>query len=157
MILSICIPTYNRVKQLDNCLNSILISKRNVENFNFEICVSDNNSAEDTESTIKKYSKELKIINFDIIFSGLQSNDHGHSQIGLLLSELLNTSHASLVMGTEILDNGSIKVKQELENGWFQWSELDLPASLTIQSGINTPRYASLRGIMMAKNKLYYN
>ena len=61
MILSICIPTYNRVKQLDNCLNSILISKRNVENFNFEICVSDNNSAEDTESTIKKYSKELKI------------------------------------------------------------------------------------------------
>ena len=61
MILSICIPTYHRVKQLDNCLNSILISKRNVENFNFEICVSDNNSAEDTESTIKKYSKELKI------------------------------------------------------------------------------------------------
>ena len=45
------------------------------------------------------------------------------------------------------------KIKQELESGWFQWSELSLPASLTIQSGINNPRYASLRGIMMAKNK----
>ena len=61
MILSICIPTYNRVNQLDNCLNSILISKKNVDNFNFEICVSDNNSEEDTESIIKKYNKELKI------------------------------------------------------------------------------------------------
>ena len=61
MILSICIPTYNRVNQLDNCLNSILISKRNVDNFNFEICVSDNNSEGDTESIIKKYNKELKI------------------------------------------------------------------------------------------------
>ena len=46
-----------------------------------------------------------------------------------------------------------MKVKQELESGWFQWTELDFPASLTIQSGINTPRYAALRGIMMAKNK----
>ena len=61
MILSICIPTYNRVNQLDNCLNSILISKKNVDNFDFEICVSDNNSEGDTESIIKKYNKELKI------------------------------------------------------------------------------------------------
>ena len=49
MILSICIPTYNKVNQLDNCLNSILISKKNVDNFNFEICISDNNSDENTE------------------------------------------------------------------------------------------------------------
>ena len=55
MILSICIPTYNRINQLDNCLNSILISKKNVDNFNFEVCISDNNSQEDTESIIKKY------------------------------------------------------------------------------------------------------
>ena len=41
----------------------------------------------------------------------------------------------------------------ELENGWFQWSELDLPACLTIQSGINTPRYATLKGIMSAGRK----
>ena len=57
-------------------------------------------------------------------------------------------------MGTEILnDGGDVKVKLELENGWFQWSELSLPSSLTIQSGINTPRYATLKGIMSVKNK----
>ena len=56
-------------------------------------------------------------------------------------------------MGTEIDGNESIKVKRELENGWFQWSKLDLPASLSIQSGINTPRYASLKGIMAMKKK----
>ena len=57
-------------------------------------------------------------------------------------------------MGTEILNDGSdVKVKLELENGWFQWSELSLPSSLTIQSGINTPRYATLKGIMSVKNK----
>ena len=61
MILSICIPTYNRINQLDNCLNSILISKKNVDDFNFEICISDNNSKENTEEIIQKYNKELKI------------------------------------------------------------------------------------------------
>ena len=42
----------------------------------------------------------------------------------------------------------TIKVKQELENGWFQWSELDFPTSLTIQSGINSPRYATAVGLI---------
>jgi len=96
----------------------------------------------------------IKDQNFDLILSGLQSNDIGYSQIGLLIAEYLDTSHASLVMGTEILDNNNkVKVKLELENGWFQWSELSLPSSLTIQSGINTPRYATLKGIMSVKNK----
>ena len=53
MLLSICIPTYNRLDQLDNSLNSILISKKNVDNFNFEVCVSDNNSEENTENIIR--------------------------------------------------------------------------------------------------------
>ena len=47
----------------------------------------------------------------------------------------------------------NIKVKRELENGWFQWSDLDFPASISIQSGINIPRYASLKGIMAMKKK----
>jgi len=101
----------------------------------------------------KAITSSLKDQNFDLILSGLQSNDNGHAQVGLLIAELLGTSHASLVMGTEIINDNTIKVKQELENGWFQWSELDLPASLTIQSGINTPRYATLKGIMSVKNK----
>ena len=90
---------------------------------------------------------------FDLILSGLQSDDQGNSQLGLLLAELLDMSHASLGMGTEMTGDSGIKVKRELESGWFQWTELTLPASISIQSGINTPRYATLKGIMMVKNK----
>ena len=61
MLLSICIPTYNRTKQLDNCLNSIFISSKNVHDFKFEICVSDNNSKQNTEEIIKKYNDKMKI------------------------------------------------------------------------------------------------
>jgi len=61
MILSICIPTYNRVEQLDNCLNSILIAKNKVDNFRFEICISDNNSSKDSYKIVEKYNKELDI------------------------------------------------------------------------------------------------
>tara|TARA_B100001750_G_C15344968_1_gene514175 strand:+ start:84 stop:863 length:780 start_codon:yes stop_codon:yes gene_type:complete len=119
------------------------------------IYISDENLDSNSPLNIAKIiSSSIKDQNFDLILSGLQSNDVGYSQIGLLVAEYLNTSHASLVMGTEILNNGEkIKVKLELENGWFQWSELNLPASLTIQSGINTPRYATLKGIMSVKNK----
>ena len=88
-----------------------------------------------------------------MIFSGLQSDDIGNGQFGLLIAEHLNASHASLVMETKLGSDSTIKAKRELESGWFQWTELDFPASLTIQSGINSPRYASLRGIMMMKKK----
>jgi electron transfer flavoprotein beta subunit len=107
----------------------------------------------DILSLSKVFAAALKDENFDLIFSGLQSDDVGNGQLGLLIAEHLNTSHASLVMETEIVGDSAIKAKRELENGWFQWTELDFPASLTIQSGINTPRYASLRGIMMMKKK----
>ena len=118
------------------------------------IFISNNNmNSNDPLSVAKVITETIKSENFDLILSGLQSNDNGHSQVGILIAELLNTSHASLVMGTEILNSETIKVKQELENGWFQWSELDFPTSLTIQSGINSPRYATLKGIMSVKNK----
>ena len=101
----------------------------------------------------KIITHKIKDQNFDLILSGLQSNDYGYAQLGILLSELLNYSHASLVMGTKIQENNNIRVKRELENGWFQWSTLNLPSSLSIQSGINQPRYATLKGIMSVKNK----
>jgi electron transfer flavoprotein beta subunit len=101
----------------------------------------------------KIFNNILKDENFDLILSGLQSDDMGNGQLGVLLAEHLNMSHGSLVMETNISDNTKIKVKRELENGWFQWSELDIPSSLTIQSGLNKPRYSSLRGIMMMKKK----
>ncbi|MBC8479059.1 MAG: electron transfer flavoprotein subunit beta/FixA family protein [FCB group bacterium] len=107
----------------------------------------------DPMSISRVFAAVLKDENFDLILSGLQSDDTGNAQTGVMLAELLNTSHASMVVGTELLNEKTIKVKRELENGWFQWTELDFPASLTIQSGLNKPRYASLRGIMMMKKK----
>ena len=110
-------------------------------------------SNQDPLSRAKIIAKVLENEKFDIILSGLQSDDDGYAQLGVLLAELLNMSHASLVMGTEFMDNETVKVKRELESGWFQWSELKLPISLTIQSGLNQPRYASLKGIMGVKKK----
>jgi len=98
-------------------------------------------------------AKALEKENVDIVLSGLQSDDDGYAQMGILIAEILNMNHASLVMGAEFIDNETVKVKRELENGWFQWSELKLPISLTIQSGLNQPRYASLKGIMGVKKK----
>jgi electron transfer flavoprotein beta subunit len=90
--------------------------------------------------------------NFDLILTGLQSDDHGFGQTGVLLAELLGRPHATIIMQIEVIETG-LKLKRELEAGWFQWVELPLPAVLTIQSGCNKPRYATLKGIMAAKKK----
>lgn len=90
--------------------------------------------------------------NFDLILTGLQSDDQGFGQTGILLAELLGRPHATIIMAIEVTD-GRMRVKRELEAGWFQWVELPLPAVITIQSGINKPRYATLKGIMAAKKK----
>ncbi len=89
---------------------------------------------------------------FDLVLSGLQSDDLGFGQTGVILGEILGMTTATLVVGTELQD-GKIRVKRELEAGWFQWQTMDLPTSLAIQSGLNTPRYPSLKGIMTAKKK----
>lgn len=99
-----------------------------------------------------QFAKVLTEENVDLVFSGLQSDDIGSGQTGVILGELLNMTTATLVVETEMV-NGSLKVKRELESGWFQWITLPLPASITIQSGINLPRYPSLKGIMGAKKK----
>jgi electron transfer flavoprotein beta subunit len=90
--------------------------------------------------------------NFDLLLTGLQSDDQGFGQTGVLLAELLGRPHATIIMAIEVLD-GRMKLKRELESGWFQWIELPLPAVLSIQSGINKVRYATLKGIMAAKKK----
>jgi electron transfer flavoprotein beta subunit len=94
----------------------------------------------------------IKPENFDLILTGLQSDDQGFGQTGVLLAELLGRPHATIIMAIEAIEGG-LKLKRELEAGWFQWVELPLPAVLTIQSGINKPRYATLKGIMAAKKK----
>lgn len=108
----------------------------------------------DACGTARVMAEVFKKEKFDLIVTGLQSDDHGFGQTGVILAELLNLPHTTLVMGVEVLDSGSrVKIKRELESGWFQWLELPLPAVLTIQSGINQPRYASLKGIMGVKKK----
>ena len=86
--------------------------------------------------TSKVLAKTLRDENFDLILSGLQSDDSGMGQTGVLLGELLNMSTATLAIETDI-DQNKIRVKRELESGWFQWVELESPSSISIQSGIN--------------------
>jgi len=90
--------------------------------------------------------------NADLILTGLQSDDQGFGQTGVLLAALLDRPHATIIMAIEAND-GKLKLKRELEAGWFQWIECPLPAVLSIQSGINKVRYATLKGIMAAKKK----
>src|SRR5579864_1251808 len=88
----------------------------------------------------------------DLVLTGLQSDDQGFGQTGVLLAELLGLPHATIIMQIEVQAD-HLRVKRELEAGWFQHVELPLPAVLTIQSGINKVRYATLKGIMAAKKK----
>jgi len=88
----------------------------------------------------------------DLVLTGLQSDDLGLGQTGVILAELLGLPHASLILQVEKTETG-LTVKRELENGWFQTIELPLPAVLTIQSGGNKLRYATLMGIKRAKTK----
>lgn len=89
----------------------------------------------------------------DLVLTGLQSDDAGFGQTGVVLAELLGLSHATLIVELKT-DGTTLDVKRELEAGWFQRLQLPLPALLTIQSGINKPRYATLMGIKKAKKKL---
>jgi len=88
----------------------------------------------------------------DLILTGLQSDDLGLGQTGVIMAEILGLPHATLILKIEKTDNG-IKVLRELEDGWFQHLELPTPAVLTIQSGNSKLRYATLMGIKKAKTK----
>jgi electron transfer flavoprotein beta subunit len=90
--------------------------------------------------------------NPDLILTGLQSDDLGYGQTGVIVAELLGLPHASLILHVEKTDTG-LNVKRELEEGWFQTIDLPTPAVLTIQSGGNKLRYATLMGIKRAKTK----
>src|SRR6185436_11563494 len=92
--------------------------------------------------------------NADLVFTGLQSDDASYGQTGVILAELLGIPHATIVIEVDRASlNASLRVKRELESGWYQWFKYQLPALLTIQSGISQIRYASLKGIMAAKKK----
>jgi electron transfer flavoprotein beta subunit len=94
----------------------------------------------------------IKPENADLVLTGLQSEDVGMGQTGVIVAELLGLPHATLILHVEKTGAG-LKVKRELEEGWFQEIELPLPAVLTMQSGGNKLRYATLMGIKKAKTK----
>lgn len=97
-------------------------------------------------------AEAIKSENPDLVLTGLQSEDLGQGQTGVIVAELLSLPHATLILHVEKTDSG-IRVKRELEAGWFQMIELPTPALLTIQSGGNKLRYATLMGIKRAKTK----
>src|SRR5687768_3880129 len=88
----------------------------------------------------------------DLIMTGLQSDDYGYAQTGVIMAELLGLPHATIVIDVDA-SGDKLRVKRELESGWYQWYSMPTPALLTIQSGISQIRYATLKGIMAAKKK----
>ena len=94
----------------------------------------------------------MKDEKFDLVLTGLQSDDQGHGQTGVILAERLGIPSSTIIMDVQV-EGSNLRVKRELEGGWFQWVAMPLPALLTIQSGINQLRYATLKGIMAAKKK----
>jgi electron transfer flavoprotein beta subunit len=117
------------------------------------IHIADNNFAElDPLASAKSLAAAIQQQKHDLVLTGLQSDDHGFGQTGVLLASVLDVPHATIIMAIEV-DGQKMKLKRELEAGWFQHIECPLPAVLTIQSGINKVRYATLKGIMAAKKK----
>jgi len=112
----------------------------------------ENLAAFDTLGVAKLLAKAAEAEKADLILTGLQSDDLGYGQTGVVMAELLGLPHGTIIMAVEKIDSG-IRVKRELEDGWFQNVEMPLPAVLTIQSGINKLRYATLMGIKKAKTK----
>ncbi len=106
----------------------------------------------DALATARLLAKAIEGERPDLILTGLQSDDMGFGQTGVIMAELLGFAHATIVMEVEPQGN-SVRVKRELEDGWFQNVLLPLPAVLTIQSGIKKLRYATLMGIKKSKTK----
>ncbi len=117
------------------------------------IHIADDNFAQlDPLASAKSIAAAIQQQKHDLVLTGLQSDDKGFGQTGVLLASVLDVPHATIIMAIEV-DGQKMKLKRELEAGWFQHVECPLPAVLSIQSGINKVRYATLKGIMAAKKK----
>ena len=83
---------------------------------------------------------------YDLILTGVQAEDGG-AQVGGMLAAMLDYPFASLVNSIEVLDGGKLRISREIEGGNKEMNEIDLPCVLSIQTGINEPRYVGMRGI----------
>jgi electron transfer flavoprotein beta subunit len=114
--------------------------------------VGDGLARADAAAIAEAIAEPLRVEQCDLVLTGLQSDDQGHAQMGVVLAERLGVPHTTIVIQIEVGD-GRVRAKRELEGGWFQWVTMALPALVTVQSGINQLRYATLKGIMAAKKK----
>ena len=104
--------------------------------------------------TASRLAAVAKKESYDLILTGIMSQDLMAGQTGPMLAEILNLPCVTGVVKTELAaDNSSIKVEQEMENGFRNGLEIILPAVLTIQAGINTPRYPTLSRMLAAGKK----
>ena len=115
----------------------------------------DDLAARDTLAVAQLLADAIRAESPDLILTGLQSDDLGLGQTGVVLAELLGIPHATLILHVDVEAGPPMKLtaKRELEDGWFQRVELAAPALLTIQSGGNKLRYATLMGIKKARTK----
>jgi electron transfer flavoprotein beta subunit len=112
----------------------------------------DDLGSRDTLALAQLLADAIRAESPDLILTGLQSDDLGLGQTGVVLAQLLGVPHATIILQVEPTATG-LCVKRELEDGWFQHIDMPLPALLTIQSGGNKLRYATLMGIKKAKSK----
>jgi len=103
-------------------------------------------------ATAKVLAEAIRKMPYDLIFTGTQAEDDGFGQVGVALAELLGVPHAALVNRIEVQDK-KVRAHRELEGGLEEVVEIDLPAVLTIQTGINEPRYVSIMGIRKVAKK----
>lgn len=100
-------------------------------------------------SIIAEFARDQK---YDLIFTGMQSQDRGSGQVGILLAELLGLPSISTIVDFSLTE-GTITAKRELEGGVRAIVTTGLPALVTCQLGLNVPRYPTLPNIMKAKKK----
>ncbi len=100
----------------------------------------------------KILAQAIKTLSFDLILTGVQAEDDNSGMVGVSLAQILGLPHAAIVTNIEI-DGDKLKIRRELEGGIDEVAELKLPAVLTIQTGINEPKYVSLSALLEAEDK----
>ncbi len=103
-------------------------------------------------ATARVLAEAIRTRPYDLILTGTQAEDDGYGQVGVVMAEMLGIPHVSIVNRIEVQER-KIKAHRELEGGLEEVVEVDLPALLTIQTGINEPRYVSIMGIRKVAKK----
>ena len=107
----------------------------------------------DAAASAEVLAAALRTIEPDLVLAGVETDDLGGAQVGVLVAEKLGYSCVTMTIGTEVGNDGTIHIRRELEAGNYLNVDVSLPVVLTIQTGLNEPRYPSLKGIMAAKRK----